>query len=175
MYISINSSNHNRSQHRRHTGVSFYRRVKSDFLVSVRTTSDFGVLERPLAQDGHSRFVVLSCMTCYSYTKVPRLVAQSTSRRSLWQRRAGTLTCVNAQSAPLSRGVSLKTSWRAGRARELTLNRRKERCVDAVKYWVNAGTSTKSTVTYLVSVLGPPLAPTVKYWVSVLGRRKSVQ
>ena len=34
------------------------------------TTSDFGVLERPLGQDGHSRFVVLSCMTWYSYTKV---------------------------------------------------------------------------------------------------------
>ena len=46
------------------------RRVKSDFLVSVRMISDFGVLERPLAQDGHSRFVVLRCMTWYSYTKV---------------------------------------------------------------------------------------------------------
>ena len=70
----------------REKAVPIHRRVKSDFLVSVRTTSDFGVLERPLAQDGHSRFVVLRCMTWYSYTKVLSLVAQSTSRRSLWQR-----------------------------------------------------------------------------------------
>ena len=60
-----------------------YRRVKSDFLVSVRMISDFGVLEWTLAQDGHSRFVVLRCMTWYSYTKVLSLVAQSTSQRSL--------------------------------------------------------------------------------------------
>ena len=39
-----------------------HRRVKSDFLVSVRMISDFGVLEWTLAQDGHSRFVVLRCM-----------------------------------------------------------------------------------------------------------------
>ena len=38
--------------------------------VSVRMISDFGVLEWTLAQDGHSRFVVLRCMTWYSYTKV---------------------------------------------------------------------------------------------------------
>ena len=44
--------------------------IDIDFLVSVRMISDFGVLEWTLAQDGHSRFVVLRCMTWYSYTKV---------------------------------------------------------------------------------------------------------
>ena len=98
--------------------------IKTRFIkystISVRMISDFGVLEWPLAQDGHSRFVVLRCMTWYSYTKVLSLVAQSTSRRLVPcdSAFAGTLTCVNAQSAPLSRGViqdelASRTSTRA--------------------------------------------------------------